>query len=143
MQGKEPGVLVFGLKKKIPWALGQGPARVGRSPSPESGGGRSTGSLSVAWIRGLVPLFAAVGLVAKFLERFRQWGGLPRGRFGESPRRGGRGTARGPPDTRAPEAPGAPWRQAGTRCPATGARGAGRFPVALPSRSCVDLGIPL
>lgn len=81
MQGKEPRVCFCFLSfKKLPRPFGGG----GRSPSSGAWRRETLGII----IRGLVKwvyLFVHVRLVAKFLERCRQWGGLRRGRFGESP----------------------------------------------------------
>lgn len=70
-----------------PWSLGEGDSR-DNSPWPR--------------YIDIFIYFVPVRLAVKFLERCRQWGGLWRGRFGESRGRGGRRSRAGATDTRAP-----------------------------------------
>lgn len=103
MQGKEPGVgfcfLSFqNISRRCgggwmvrevaePWSLGEGDSR-DNNPWPR--------------YIDIFIYFVPVRLAVKFLERCRQWGGLWRGRFGESRGRGGRRSRAGATDTRAP-----------------------------------------
>lgn len=79
---KSPGlVFAFCLLKRFPGRpFGGG----GRSPSSGARRREARGIIICGLVK-WVYLFVHVRLVAKFLVRCRQWGGLRRGRFGESP----------------------------------------------------------
>lgn len=89
MQGNQPifafaFCLLLKLKKKYPGDF----ACAGGLKALKSRTERLLGSLCVASLNGFICVSVHVRLVAKFSDRFRQWGGLQRGRFGEI--RGGR-----------------------------------------------------
>lgn len=94
MQGNQPifafaFCLLLKLKKKnYPGDFARGRDGAGGLKALKSRTERLLGSLCVASLNGFICVSVHVRLVAKFSDRFRQWGGLQRGRFGEI--RGGR-----------------------------------------------------
>lgn len=95
---RSPGFCwAFCVLKRFPGRL----MGAGGSQALESGGGRFCRIITRGLVKWFIYLFVRVRLVvAKFLERCRQWGGLRRGRFGESSGRGGRRDRARATDTR-------------------------------------------